>query len=66
MCWIQESVPVLIAQRPWKSFLGFSQVVYHIDNEAARTALIRGTEATTFTGRWVVESRLEADLQIKS
>ena len=62
-----EVLPVLIAQRLWKSFLGFSQAVYYIDNEAARTAFIRGTEATTFTDRWVVEScRLEADLQIKS
>ena len=57
----------LRGRRLWKSFLGFSQVVYYIDNEAARTAFIRGTGATTFTDRWIVEScRLEAGLQIKS
>ena len=62
-----ELLPVLISVCLWGETLGNSQVVYYLDNDAARSGLIRGAGATDMANVIINGFCVkEADLQLKT
>ena len=60
-----EIFPVLVALRTWKKQLSNSQVVFYLDNDAARSALIRADGSTELSQVLIAELvKLEKDTGI--
>ena len=62
-----ELLPIYLAAFVWKQFLGLSQVVWYIDNESSRMAVVRGSGETRHAAS-IIDAfvRLECSSQIKS
>ena len=62
-----ELLPICLAAMLWKKHLGFSQVVWYVDNESSRMAAIRGSGETIHASS-IVEAfvNTESSSQIKS
>ena len=62
-----EILPVLMAASLWATYIAGGQVVFYIDNEAARSAFIQGVGATVHTKSMVQNFvRLEERIKIYS
>ena len=62
-----ELLPVLIAVTVWKEVLQSCQIVFYIDNEAAKAGLIRGAGATPLANAIIGDfCTAEAELQLKT
>ena len=62
-----EVCPVLIAANLWGDEIVHSQTVFYLDNDAARSAYIKGVGSTHYTSLMVNRFvQLELELQIKS
>ena len=60
-----EILPILIAVKLWSSLIANSQVVFYIDNEAARSAFIQGVGFTPIAKQLTVwYDNLEVDLNL--
>ena len=60
-----ELFPVLVALRTWQHHLNNAQVVFYLDNDAARSALIRGNGSTLLSQVILSEFlKLERDTRI--
>ena len=60
-----EILPILIAVKLWSSLIANSQVVFYIDNEAARSAFIQGVGFTPIAKQMTVwYDTLEVDLNL--
>ena len=62
-----ELLPVLVAVTIWKEVLQSCQIVFYIDNEAAKAGLIRGAGATPLANAIIGDFCIaEAELQLKT
>ena len=62
-----ELLPVLISLLLWGEQFSCSQVVYYLDNEAAKAGLIRGAGATNLANAIIGNfCKTEAELQLKT
>ena len=62
-----ELLPVLVAVTIWKEVLQSCQIVFYIDNEAAKAGLIRGAGATPLANAIIGDFCIaEAELQVKT
>ena len=62
-----ELLPIYLAAFVWKQFLGLSQVVWYVDNESSRMAVVRGSGETRNAAS-IIDAfvRLECSSQVKS
>ena len=62
-----ELLPIYLAAFVWRQFLGLSQVVWYVDNESSRMAVVRGSGETRHAAS-IIDAfvRLECSSQIKS
>ena len=58
-----ELLPVLLAFVLWKQYLGDSQVVFFLDNDAARSGLIKA-QGATIHGELIVQRIVGIESQI--